>query len=836
MKIPKDPVVRSSWSAQRKWSLIVALASVLHAAAQTNPVAQELPYTQDFSTLAHGSSALPVGWQGWRAGSEPLPFFTTTPPEADLAMIASSTAANSTGGVHNYNGKPGMLNTFSVNSSLVLAINTTARSGIEVDYDIMTIRNPYSSFPLSNRIVAATLQYRIGTTGNFTTLASVEYQTNTTNQTSATTNPQNSQARGITLPAACDDQPVVQLRWVMRDVSGTTGNRPSIAVDNLTVMGACIPVSAEISYGGSPYCSDAGTAVPTLLGTPGGTYSASGMTIDPGTGAITLNSSTSGSVTYTITAVNGCPGAQATADVVISPAAVVDAGGPYTSLEAAPTAISATTNAAGAWSGGQGTFGDANSAATTYSPIPAELGYTVVLTWTTVDPDGAGPCSAASDEALMNVDFLVYFPMFSGGTGRGDASTNYETPVITADIYNGGSGRGDASDRYVNTPVASSIFSGGNGRGDVADLFVSAPIASSIFSGGNGRGDVADLFVSTPIASSIFSGGNGRGDVADLFVSAPIASSIFSGGIGRGDVADLFVSTPIASSIFNGGNGRGDVADLFVSEPIASSIFSGGNGRGDVSSLYTVPLNLQLAVKAFLEGPFDPGQNRMDDDLRALGLLPTVEPYSTLGYSFLGGGGETVDASVFNSGGGSNRIVDWVVVELRDAGDPATIVVSRCALIQRDGDVVGLDGTSALEMPAEAGTYFVSIRHRNHLGVMTANGVALTPTPVNVDFTQTSYPVFGTDARKSVGTSMVLWAGDVNFEGELKYTGQDNDRDPILSAIGGSVPTNEVSGYRSEDVNMDGTTRYTGQDNDRDPILMNIGGTVPTAIRSTQVP
>ena len=73
-------------------------------------------------------------------------------------------------------------------------------------------------------------------------------------------------------------------------------------------------------------------------------------------------------------------------------------------------------------------------------------------------------------------------------------------------------------------------------------------------------------------------------------------------------------------------------------------------------------------------------------------------------------------------------------------------------------------------------------------------------------------------------------------DAELKYTGANNDRDPILVAVGGSVPTATAVGYRLEDVTMDGTTKYTGAGNDRDPILVNVGGSVPTSVRSEQLP
>jgi hypothetical protein len=58
----------------------------------------------------------------------------------------------------------------------------------------------------------------------------------------------------------------------------------------------------------------------------------------------------------------------------------------------------------------------------------------------------------------------------------------------------------------------------------------------------------------------------------------------------------------------------------------------------------------------------------------------------------------------------------------------------------------------------------------------------------------------------------------------------------VLTAIGGVVPTATVTGYRREDVNLDGWTIYTGSGNDRDFILTTIGGTMPTNTRSSTVP
>ncbi len=80
-------------------------------------------------------------------------------------------------------------------------------------------------------------------------------------------------------------------------------------------------------------------------------------------------------------------------------------------------------------------------------------------------------------------------------------------------------------------------------------------------------------------------------------------------------------------------------------------------------------------------------------------------------------------------------------------------------------------------------------------------------------------------------------SGDANFDGTAIYTGTSNDRDLILTAIGGTTPTNTVTNtYSPLDINMDGTIRYTGTENDRDIILQTIGGVVPTATRTEQLP
>ncbi len=249
-----------------------------------------------------------------------------------------------------------------------------------------------------------------------------------------------------------------------------------------------------------------------------------------------------------------------------------------------------------------------------------------------------------------------------------------------------------------------------------------------------------------------------------------------------------------------------------------------------------VNTGVRLAVKMLLEGPYDQNTQLMNDALRASGLIPAQEPYTALGFTQAGnGGGEARQAGAFTAAG-NNAIVDWVLVELRDAATGQNIVATRSALVQRDGDVVAEDGASPIAIEAVPGNYKVAVRHRNHLGAMTSASVALTTAPTSVDLSLPATAAYGSEGRKTVGARTVLWAGNALRDAVLRYTGGDNDRDPILVRVGGAVPTNTVAGYWPEDVNLDGVVKYTGPANDRDPILVNIGGTVPTSTRAEQLP
>nr|WP_293839332.1 Ig-like domain-containing protein [uncultured Arsenicibacter sp.] len=247
-----------------------------------------------------------------------------------------------------------------------------------------------------------------------------------------------------------------------------------------------------------------------------------------------------------------------------------------------------------------------------------------------------------------------------------------------------------------------------------------------------------------------------------------------------------------------------------------------------------------LSPKVILGGAYSAVAGLMRDNLRSASLLPLVEPYSSsalagTGFTHVGGGGETTTSTVL-SVTGNNAIVDWVFVELRSPSSNTTVIATKSALVQRDGDVVDVDGVSPLRFNVGAGSYYVVIRHRNHLGVMTAATVPLTSTATTVDFTNPATITYGTDAQQSIGGVRALWPGNTNgvdnVSGTTKrriiYQGGDNDLGVVFGQVfldSGNqtfVPTYIVQKYLTSDVNLDGLLKYQGAENDLQIIFATV--------------
>jgi hypothetical protein len=271
-------------------------------------------------------------------------------------------------------------------------------------------------------------------------------------------------------------------------------------------------------------------------------------------------------------------------------------------------------------------------------------------------------------------------------------------------------------------------------------------------------------------------------------------------------------------------------------------------GCADVYTLnLTVTPGVKLAAKVFLAGPYDAATGMMQDSLRAKGLLVASqpEPYSIAPFNKpqLGeAGGETVSQSVLNVTG-HDAIVDWVYLELRSSSISGVVLSTKRALLQRDGDIVSnIDGTSPVFFANRTpGNYYVSIKHRNHLGVMSLNTLNLgSCNAASIDFT-TSDSVFTMSsilnpARKTIGSVRAMWSGDANTNKNVKYNGLSNDKEVVMNAVGLLNLNNIVNGYRIEDINLDSKVKYNGIDNDRALLLNNVGVGTSNNVLSQHTP
>ena len=240
----------------------------------------------------------------------------------------------------------------------------------------------------------------------------------------------------------------------------------------------------------------------------------------------------------------------------------------------------------------------------------------------------------------------------------------------------------------------------------------------------------------------------------------------------------------------------------------------------------------------------------MSDGLRSgTNVIPTTEPYRGAPYNFVslnGGVQEVVAASVFNDLGSFNNIVDWVFLELRNnVTSGSTLLHTRSAFVQRDGDIVDIDGASPLYFKnVDAGDYTITVRHRNHIAISTNNtagsykNLTLSSSTPILDFTAPATNILGTantNYFQSAGVNM-MYAGNANFNAVTNYSSLGNDRLYLLNIILAGATTGSVSGYSVGDLNMNKIANYSALGNDRLYLLNTVLGGSSTSSKTQLLP
>lgn len=250
---------------------------------------------------------------------------------------------------------------------------------------------------------------------------------------------------------------------------------------------------------------------------------------------------------------------------------------------------------------------------------------------------------------------------------------------------------------------------------------------------------------------------------------------------------------------------------------------------------------VKVKVTALLQGPYNYGTGLMNDTLRRASYLPRKQPYASIQQSsgftnsatvyrpFLYKGTEVLVDSLYIRSDEA-ALVDWVLIELRDATDPTKRVSMKAAVVQRQGTIVNAaTGSEEVVLSnVKPGNYYVAVDHRNHLGVMTATPITLSASEVTtIDFSDPKVAVYGgANARAVYKGKALMRGGDVNHSNSLdsKLTTSD------VATVQGVVlmlPSNEdtntsyvMRGYYATDVNMDGVSLSAGPNSDADLIMI----------------
>jgi len=155
----------------------------------------------------------------------------------------------------------------------------------------------------------------------------------------------------------------------------------------------------------------------------------------------------------------------------------------------------------------------------------------------------------------------------------------------------------------------------------------------------------------------------------------------------------------------------------------------------------------QANIKIFLQAAYDALTNEMTTQLATARKIlpgqtpasnlvtptPAGQPYDIAPWNYFGNeGADFTDADY------DNFSVDWVLVSLRKDINKSNQVAQTAAVLQKDGSLRFVDNCP-LEVASD-GPFYILVEHRNHMGAMSPNPVAVQNGVLNYDFTtQDSY-------------------------------------------------------------------------------------------------
>jgi hypothetical protein len=252
---------------------------------------------------------------------------------------------------------------------------------------------------------------------------------------------------------------------------------------------------------------------------------------------------------------------------------------------------------------------------------------------------------------------------------------------------------------------------------------------------------------------------------------------------GYGETEGLY---PDGYMLPNSGHIRVNVSPTEVTASYVRSYLPGNGTNGVIGHAFTINCpSITVNAKVFLQSSYS--GSSMSTALNS--ILPTSQPYYGLPWSY--SGLESVTDDFFST---HTDITDWILIELRKTYNGAR-VGRRAAFLKNDGIIVDIDGSSPVVFHGKtAGNYYIVIRHRNHLAVMSADSVLLSSSSTLYDFTLSQNQAYGTSSMAELVSGVFgMISGDANGDGIVDVSDRNDTWNDRLQ-----------SGYKNSDVTLDG--------------------------------
>jgi hypothetical protein len=227
--------------------------------------------------------------------------------------------------------------------------------------------------------------------------------------------------------------------------------------------------------------------------------------------------------------------------------------------------------------------------------------------------------------------------------------------------------------------------------------------------------------------------------------------------------------------------------------------------------------DIVIDLKVILEGAYSPAKDAlMHTQLNQNGFLPLSQPYAP-NLPYYGNnnplwyyqGDESVTEMPVN-------VVDWVLVELRDAPLASqaynnTVVARQAALLLNTGQIVNTEGELLVFDAEVQDNLFVVVYHRNHLAVMSAEALTEVDGIYSWDFTTAAEKAFTTADKAAYlaghkllpGGLFGMFGGDGDGNGQI----QNQDKNAVWNPAAG------LSGYLGGDFDLNAQVNNPDKNN-----------------------